>query len=459
MAPYASIIIPTHDRASTLPASIRSALAQTVDDIEILLVGDGVTPEVRRIAQVFARQDARLRFLDLPKAPLRGVANRDLAVREAAAERIFYNDDDDLLLPSHVAVLGAALDDADIADTPPVSVQPDGSVCLGVHDSAHPAIRRLLIEERFKSVFDTHLAHRKAAYTENAGAWMAATDRRVVLHMLKFFAGNAALRWTSVHRITALSFHGACRTGMSGEAREQEIADWETRIGAGDLEAQIRREGSYAFYLWVTLDQLRSIGDPTRDAAARHLVGRLENEVTLDARQRAALQAVRMLVEGERPGEADALIVFDDLLEARIGPFFPTGEIVGRFAAIYPADVMQRLVAGCRPRPALALARLHLAARSGAIDADTVKDAEAAMAETPEGQRFFFGLAVLQCFFAQGDLDTAWVWSERLREIAPPSYRVQSLWRARLRIARAQGRAAEAREAVREIERLEDCVD
>ncbi|MEX1152543.1 glycosyltransferase family 2 protein [Parvibaculum sp.] len=459
MAPYASIIIPTHNRASTLPASIRSALAQTVGDIEVLLVGDGVTPEVRRVAQAFARQDGRLRFLDLPKAPLRGVANRDLAVREAAAERIFYNDDDDLLLPSHVEVLGAALDDADIADTPPVSVQPDGSVCLGVHDSAHPAIRRLLIEERFKSVFDTHLAHRKSAYTENAGAWMAATDRRVVLHMLKFFAGDAALRWTSVHRITALSFHGGCRTGMTGEARAREIAHWETRIAAGDLETQIRRAGSYAFYLWVTLSQLRNLGDPSRDAAARHLVGWLENEVALDARQTAALGAVRMIVEGTYPGEADALVAFDDLLEARIGPFFPTGEIVARFAAACPADFMQRLLAGCRPRPALALARLHLAAREGAIDAEAVTAVEAAMAETPEGMRFFFGLAALQCFVAHGDLDAAWGWSERLREIAPHSYRAQRLWRLRLRIARAQGRAAEAREAVREIERLEDCVD
>src|SRR5262245_49821665 len=104
-APLASIIIPTHDRAVTLPLSIQSALDQTVRDIEVVVVGDGCTDECRKVAHEFTARDGRVVFRDLPKAPLRGVANRDLAVREARGSFIFYNDDDDLLLPHHVSVL------------------------------------------------------------------------------------------------------------------------------------------------------------------------------------------------------------------------------------------------------------------------------------------------------------------------------------------------------------------
>jgi GalNAc5-diNAcBac-PP-undecaprenol beta-1,3-glucosyltransferase len=43
----ASILIPTHDHGPLVGLAIESALAQTVEDLEVLLVGDGV-PEITR---------------------------------------------------------------------------------------------------------------------------------------------------------------------------------------------------------------------------------------------------------------------------------------------------------------------------------------------------------------------------------------------------------------------------
>ncbi|MBI2213851.1 MAG: glycosyltransferase family 2 protein [Acidobacteria bacterium] len=196
--PYGSIVIPTHDRDTTLALAVRSAPSQSVRDVEVIIAGDGCTPAVRAVALELAREDRRVRFLDLPKAPLRGGANRDVAVRSAAASRIFYNDDDDLLLPHHVELLGEALNDADVVDTPVVSVCTEGRVAIGLHDSGHPVQRRLLVEERFKGVFDTHLAHWKRTYTDRAGAWLEAPDHRAVLHMLKSFAASSEVRWTTL---------------------------------------------------------------------------------------------------------------------------------------------------------------------------------------------------------------------------------------------------------------------
>ena len=42
----ASVLIPTHDHWATLPLAVNSALGQTVEDVEVIIIGDGVTEQV-----------------------------------------------------------------------------------------------------------------------------------------------------------------------------------------------------------------------------------------------------------------------------------------------------------------------------------------------------------------------------------------------------------------------------
>ena len=44
--PRASVLLPTHGHAATLPHAVRSVQRQGVDDLEILICGDGVTDAV-----------------------------------------------------------------------------------------------------------------------------------------------------------------------------------------------------------------------------------------------------------------------------------------------------------------------------------------------------------------------------------------------------------------------------
>ncbi|MES1212697.1 MAG: glycosyltransferase family A protein [Leifsonia sp.] len=101
----ASILIPSHNRPRTLALAVASALAQTVDDIEVIVIGDGVTTAVRETALRLSAADRRVVFLDLPKGENHGETHRDAAIRSARSDAIFYLCDDDLLLPSHVADL------------------------------------------------------------------------------------------------------------------------------------------------------------------------------------------------------------------------------------------------------------------------------------------------------------------------------------------------------------------
>lgn len=104
-----SVVIPTHNRADLLPEAVRSVLAQTRNDLELLVVDDGSTDGTAAVVERFAESDARVRLLRQPGN--RGVSaalNRALA--EARGEFVGRVDSDDVWLPDFLAVTAAALE-------------------------------------------------------------------------------------------------------------------------------------------------------------------------------------------------------------------------------------------------------------------------------------------------------------------------------------------------------------
>jgi glycosyltransferase involved in cell wall biosynthesis len=123
--PRFSILMPTHSRIDVIGLAIQSVLDQTVEDFELLVVGDGCATGTAEVVAAF--QDARIRFFDLPKAPNYGYANRNIALREARGELIGFAADDDLLFPDHLEILADGLKDgAAIAYSQALWVSTDG---------------------------------------------------------------------------------------------------------------------------------------------------------------------------------------------------------------------------------------------------------------------------------------------------------------------------------------------
>jgi glycosyltransferase involved in cell wall biosynthesis len=250
-APYASIVIPTFDRAATLPFALASIQAQSERSLEILVVLDGATAACRDIALAAASNDPRVVVLDLPKDSRAARYNVDVAVSRARAQRIFYSDDDDLLLPSHVTSLGPLLDQADVADSRVCSVDRKGALHLGPCRACSPRMREILCQEtRLKLIYDTHIAHRRDAYPR-LSSWVSGPGNRpAVWDFLAGFAADPECRWTSCDSVTALSVHGAARRDMSVGDRRNEIAKLSARIPS--IGANLARADS-VFHLFRLL--------------------------------------------------------------------------------------------------------------------------------------------------------------------------------------------------------------
>lgn len=102
--PTVSVVIPTYDRAGVLSRAIDSALAQAVDDLEVVVVDDGSTDETRAV--VAGYEDPALRYVRQANAGANAARNRGIA--EADGAYVSLLDSDDELLEGHLpAVLDA----------------------------------------------------------------------------------------------------------------------------------------------------------------------------------------------------------------------------------------------------------------------------------------------------------------------------------------------------------------
>ncbi|ELY44546.1 glycosyltransferase family 2 protein [Natronorubrum sulfidifaciens] len=91
-----SVIIPTYNRATTLPRAIDSALTQTVDDLEVVVVDDGSTDETGSVLASY--DDPRVRPVVHATNQGANVA-RNTGLEHAGGEYVAFLDSDDVWHP------------------------------------------------------------------------------------------------------------------------------------------------------------------------------------------------------------------------------------------------------------------------------------------------------------------------------------------------------------------------
>ena len=85
----ATVLVPTtKGRGVLLPYSIGSIQQQTIKEIEIFIIGDGVDEATREVIVDLMKVDNRIKFFDNPKGTRRGETYRHKALMEAAKGEI-----------------------------------------------------------------------------------------------------------------------------------------------------------------------------------------------------------------------------------------------------------------------------------------------------------------------------------------------------------------------------------
>lgn len=98
--PSVSVIIPTFNRGRFIGGAVRSVLAQTYGDLEVVVVDDGSTDDTRAVIESIA--DPRLRYIHQGN---QGRSHaRNVALGVARGRYITFLDSDDLYLPGKVEI-------------------------------------------------------------------------------------------------------------------------------------------------------------------------------------------------------------------------------------------------------------------------------------------------------------------------------------------------------------------
>ena len=101
-----TVVTAAYNARATVGSAIRSVLAQTRGDLELIVVDDGSTDGTAEVVRSFA--DERVRLLERPHGG--AAVARAAGIEAGNAPLVSLLDADDLWLPSYLETMGAALD-------------------------------------------------------------------------------------------------------------------------------------------------------------------------------------------------------------------------------------------------------------------------------------------------------------------------------------------------------------
>ena len=234
----ASVVIPTWDAASTLGTALDTARNQTVEDIEILVVCDGATPDTIAVASDYEKLDSRVRVLNLPKAAARGERNRHHGVAAAQSPNIVYLADDDLLLPKHVEYVVEALESHDLVQCWNTYIDSQGRLRVLAADISSEAWQTWhLAEPPLNRISITGTAHTVAAYQRVERGWVVPVPGVPAdLTLWRQFFELPDLRAATLQRATVIQFPGSERRGLDDVQLAAVRAPWEALVREPDVE-------------------------------------------------------------------------------------------------------------------------------------------------------------------------------------------------------------------------------
>ncbi len=127
--PQVSILIPAYNSARYIAETLQSAQAQTVTEIEILVIDDGSQDDTQAVVHAFSEKDGRIRLIQQMHEGTSAARNRGLT--EAKGRFIAFLDSDDLWAPDKLEAQLAvfARTNAGLVHTGVADMDAEGNPC------------------------------------------------------------------------------------------------------------------------------------------------------------------------------------------------------------------------------------------------------------------------------------------------------------------------------------------
>lgn len=109
-SPIVSVVVPAFNAAAYLGEALSSLRAQTLSDIEIIVVDDGSTDQTGVVAKQHAAEDDRVRVLTRAKPSGRPACARNEGLRAARGRFIALLDADDVSIPTRLESMVRAME-------------------------------------------------------------------------------------------------------------------------------------------------------------------------------------------------------------------------------------------------------------------------------------------------------------------------------------------------------------
>ncbi len=273
----ATVILPTtKERAPVLPYSVGSILKQTLSEIEVFIIGDGVDEDTRQVIHSLMQEDRRIRFFDHPKGDRRGEVYRHRALSEdAKGEIVCYLLDRDLMLPNHIERMYDHLQAHNFCIHSSLSVLENHDVefarkpFFGQYkhtDGLSPATKGHYL---FSQV-----GHTLGFYKELPFGWRVTppsvpTD----IYMWKQFMAHPSLNLLSTEEPTILYFKRGDHPGWSAERRAKDLSKFYSLMASHEAVQGFERLATFN----LLKERARLLSEPIilRGKTPAHLPGRI----------------------------------------------------------------------------------------------------------------------------------------------------------------------------------------
>ena len=264
----ATVIIPTTgDRGPLLDLSVESVLRQTMKEIEVFIVGDGVDDSSRHVIEEICDRDSRVQFVDRPKQTSRGeLLRHELLTEHASGDIVAYICDRDLWFSNHLDELEQLLATSDIACTLHFDTYIERPPEIFYHADL-PALAALVIEKRPSLIARlSTVGHTRDAYLELPHGWRETppglpTDN----YMWNQFLDQPGVEAMSSAEPTIIYLKRGDYPGLPTPQRRELLEYWNDRLTTPGGEQLIRRE---------VLTQLKEQWRTLESRTVRRRVGR-----------------------------------------------------------------------------------------------------------------------------------------------------------------------------------------